>query len=197
MSLVSKVVCFVFSALLTISIAHAQIETGTIAGVVKDSTGDVVPNAAVTLTQVATGTTRQTKTSAEGTFNAPFMALGTYSITVSGTGLRTQTLKGITLQVDQTANLTIVLAVGSVSQSVEVTGAAPGRGVGPFTGASVRSIAAGCTGFIQRVDCPVKNPGGACSNVAFSRRRHRPRAGCKSQQLRRYYCPTDGREPVS
>ena len=125
MSLVSKAACLVLFAVLTLSIAQAQISTGTIVGVVKDSTGGVVPNAAVTLTQVATGATRQTHTSDQGTFNAQFMALGTYAITVSATGFQTQTLTGVTLQVDQTANLTIVLEVGSVSQSVEVTAAAP------------------------------------------------------------------------
>jgi hypothetical protein len=44
---------------------------------------------------------------------------------VTAQGFQTKTLKGITLQVDQTASLTIVLAIGSISQSVEVTGSAP------------------------------------------------------------------------
>lgn len=125
MSFVSKAACMVLFAVLTLSIAQAQISTGTIVGVVRDSAGSVVPNAAVALTQVATGVTRQTRTSDQGTFNAQFMALGTYAVTVSATGFRTQTLSGITLQIDQTANLNIVLANGSVSQSVEVTSAAP------------------------------------------------------------------------
>jgi hypothetical protein len=53
------------------------------------------------------------------------MPLGTYAITVTVPGYQVKTLTGITLQVDQTANLTISLTVGSVSQTVEVTGAAP------------------------------------------------------------------------
>lgn len=125
MSSVSKAACLVLFAVLTLSIAQAQISTGTIVGVVRDSAGGVVPNATVTLKQVDTGVTRQTSTSDQGTFNTQFMALGTYAITVSATGFRTQTLSGITLQIDQTANLNIVLANGSVSQSVEVISAAP------------------------------------------------------------------------
>jgi Carboxypeptidase regulatory-like domain/TonB dependent receptor-like, beta-barrel len=125
MSLVSKAACLVLFVSLALSIAQAQIETGTIIGVVQDSAGEVVPNAAVTLTQIATGVARQTHTNNQGAFNAQFMALGTYAITVTAKGFQTKTLRGITLQVDQTANLTIVLAVGSVSQSVEVTAAAP------------------------------------------------------------------------
>lgn len=103
----------------------AQIETGTIIGVVQDSTGGVIPNATVALTQIATGVKRQAHTDSQGSFNAQFMPLGTYSITVTATGFQTKTLTGITLQVDQTANLTIVLAVGSVNQSIEVTESAP------------------------------------------------------------------------
>jgi hypothetical protein len=74
---------------------------------------------------VATGVARQTHADAQGEFNAQFMLLGTYSITVTAAGYQSQTLAGITLQVDQTANLTISLTVGSVTQSVEVTSAAP------------------------------------------------------------------------
>lgn len=125
MSLVSRVSLLALLAFLTLSIAEAQIETGTIIGVVQDSTGGVVPNAAVTLTQVATGVVRETHTNDQGAFNAQFMPLGAYAITVTAKGFQTKTLRGITLQVDQTANLTIALAVGSVSQSVEVTAEAP------------------------------------------------------------------------
>jgi hypothetical protein len=125
MSLVSRVACLVLLTFFSLCAADAQIETGTIIGVVQDGGGNVVPNAAVTLTQIATGAARQAHTSDQGTFNAQFMPLGTYSITVKATGFQTKTLNGITLQVDQTANLTIVLSVGSVSQSVEVTAAAP------------------------------------------------------------------------
>jgi hypothetical protein len=79
----------------------------------------------VTLTQIATGQVRQTHTDERGAFNAQFMPLGTYSVTASAQGFQKKTLAGIILQVDQTANLTIVLTVGSVSQSVEVTAEAP------------------------------------------------------------------------
>ncbi|MGB6722810.1 MAG: TonB-dependent receptor [Terracidiphilus sp.] len=125
MSLVSKAARLVLFVVLALGVASAQIETGTIIGVVQDTTGGVVPSAAVTLTEVATGVARQAHTDAQGAFNAQFMPLGTYSITVTAQGFQTKTLTGITLQVDQTVNLTITLAVGSISQSVEVTGAAP------------------------------------------------------------------------
>lgn len=125
MSAASKAVFWVLFSFLFVGEALAQIETGTIIGVVQDGTGGVIPNATVALTEVATGVKRQAHTDTQGAFNAQFMPLGTYSITVTATGFQTKTLTGITLQVDQTANLSIVLNVGSVNQSVEVTAAAP------------------------------------------------------------------------
>ena len=64
---------------LALSVASAQISTGTIVGAVEDNTGGVVPNASVTLTQTATGQARQTQTNDHGQFNAPFLPLGSYS----------------------------------------------------------------------------------------------------------------------
>jgi outer membrane receptor protein involved in Fe transport len=125
MAFVSKIASLILFTFLALSVAQAQVETGTIVGVVQDSTGAVVPNAAVTLAEVATGVTRQTHTDSLGAFNAQFMPLGTYAITATATGYDAKTLTGITLQVDKTVNLTIPLSIGSVSQSVEVTSAAP------------------------------------------------------------------------
>jgi hypothetical protein len=107
------------------TLAHAQISTGTIVGIVDDNTGGAVPNAAVTLTQTATGQTRTTQTNDHGQFNAPFLPLGNYTVSVSASGYETQTISGINLQVDQTANLHVALKVGAITQTVQVTAASP------------------------------------------------------------------------
>jgi hypothetical protein len=125
MSVISKIAKLMLVVVFVLAVARAQISTGTIIGVVQNNKGGVVPNAAVTLTHIATGVVHQTRTDDQGTFNAQFMPLGTYAVTVTATGFQTKTLTGITLQVDQTANLSITLEVGSVSQTVEVTGTAP------------------------------------------------------------------------
>ncbi len=120
-----KFFSFALFVLLALSVAQAQVATGTIVGLVQDNTGGVVPNAAVTLTQTATSEVRHTQTNDHGQFNAPFMSLGDYTVSVSAPGFQTETLSGINLQVDQTASLHITLKIGNVSQTVEVTSSAP------------------------------------------------------------------------
>ena len=92
---------------------------------VEDTTGGVIPNAQVTLTQTATDTVRHAETNDRGQFNAPFIPLGDYTVTVTAPGYETKAVSGINLQIDQTANLHVTLSVGLVSQTVQVTGAAP------------------------------------------------------------------------
>src|SRR5579872_1489175 len=110
---------------LSLASAWAQISTGTIVGVVEDSTGGVIANAEVALKHIGTGETRQTRTNDRGEFNAPFVRTGDYSLTVTAPGFKTKVLTGLTLQVDQTINLKIPLEVGAATDHVEVTGVAP------------------------------------------------------------------------
>ncbi len=77
--------------------AWTQISTGTIVGVVEDSSGAIIPNAEVTVKQTATGETRKARTTGSGEFNVPFLHVGEYSVTASAGGFKTKALTGITL----------------------------------------------------------------------------------------------------
>jgi len=103
----------------------AQQATGTIIGVVQDASGSQIPNAAVSLSHSATGTTRMVRTNDRGEFTSPFMRVGEYVVTAEAPGFKKRVVNGIVLQVDQTANLKLDLEVGQVNESVEVTAAAP------------------------------------------------------------------------
>jgi len=117
--------CYVLIAVLTLGSAWGQISTGTIVGVVEDASGAVVPNAVVTVRQIATGETRSGTTTGSGEFNFPFLRTGPYTVNATAAGFKTQTLPGITLQVDQTINLRVQLQLGTANETIEVTGAAP------------------------------------------------------------------------
>src|SRR3954447_14085816 len=102
-----------------------QISPGTISGSVEDPTGALIPNAQVAIRQLSTGETRNASTNGNGEFNVPFLQPGQYTLTASAGGFKSKTLSNMTVQVDQKMNLSITLDVGSSTETVEVTGAAP------------------------------------------------------------------------
>ena len=113
------------SLLFSVCPGRAQEVTARLAGTVKDPAGAVVPEAALTATNVSTGLVTRTTSSASGDYLFPALAPGTYTLTVEKAGFATGVMSGISLNVDQKANLDIVLQVGQVTQSVNVDASAP------------------------------------------------------------------------
>jgi hypothetical protein len=105
--------------------AAAQLPTATILGVAKDSSGGVLPNATVTITNVDTGIVRTVKTADDGSFLVPELPVGSYEIKGEHAGFKTVNRKGITLQVTQQAVINLDFEVGSTDQQVVVTEEAP------------------------------------------------------------------------
>ncbi|MBI4445490.1 MAG: TonB-dependent receptor [Acidobacteria bacterium] len=103
----------------------AQATTGTILGVVKDSTGGVLPGVSVTTKNVDTGISRNAITDDGGRYRIPELGLGNYEVQAELTGFQTTVHRGITLTVGQQAVVDIVLNVGEMTERVEVTGEAP------------------------------------------------------------------------
>src|SRR5258708_11303109 len=112
-------------AALTDAICSAQVATGTLRGTVSDSTGGVLPNCSITITHTSTGLVRKVATNEQGDFNAPSLPVGEYKIAVGLAGFQTKVLSGLTLQVDQTAIVPVVLEPGAVTQTMEITASAP------------------------------------------------------------------------
>ncbi len=111
--------------LLTLTCIRAQVSTGTIAGIVEDASGAVVPNADVVVKQIATGDARPTRSNSSGEFRMPFLPPGDYTVSVTAGGFKTKSLTDLTLRIDQTLNLRVGLEVGASTETVNVTGAAP------------------------------------------------------------------------
>src|SRR6266566_5937063 len=105
--------------------AYAQVAGATLTGTVKDSSGAVIPNAQVLISEVATGVTRTVSPVAAGLYTAPNLLPGTYDVRVSATGFSTQLQKGITLTVGAQQVLDFTMKVGQMTQTVEVTTEAP------------------------------------------------------------------------
>src|SRR5947208_37675 len=104
------------------AVAAAQTTTGSIAGTVKDSSGAVVPNAAITLKNLDTGDTRRAVTDASGRYTAPQLRLGRYEVSAEAAGFQSAIRTGIEMTVGRDATLDFTLQVGAVSEKVTVTG---------------------------------------------------------------------------
>src|ERR1700723_1022475 len=103
----------------------AQVERATITGAITDRNGAIVPDAAVRITNEGTNETASLQTDSAGEYTASNLESGSYTVEIEKTGFSKHINKGFIVQVGQTARLDVVLDVGSVSQSVEVTGAIP------------------------------------------------------------------------
>jgi len=104
--------------------AYGQFASGSIGATVTDSTGAVIPNAKVVLKNEATGALRDTNTNNSGYFDFPSILPGTYSVTVSATGLRTAEQTGIVLTQGSTLRLpAISLQVQTQKTEIEVVAA--------------------------------------------------------------------------
>lgn len=106
-------------------IAQAQVSTGTISGIVKDSSGAVLPGAKVVILNEGTGISRTVEADADGHYSALSLNLGSYKVTVTQEGFQTEVRTGIVLTVGREEVVDMSLTVGSVAQSVVVTGAPP------------------------------------------------------------------------
>jgi hypothetical protein len=109
----------------SVPFARAQLVGGTIAGEVVDPSNAALDHAAVTIRNQETGTERSLITSGDGTFSAPSIPVGLYTVAVTHDGLAPLTRTGITLAVGQSIHLHLMLTLGTVEQSITVEDTPP------------------------------------------------------------------------
>lgn len=103
--------------------AHAQTTaTGSVVGTVSDSSGAIVPNVTVELTQVSTGTKRNAITDNIGVYRFSLLPPGNYAATFSAPGLSVLEMTGITIDVSQVQTLNVAMRVGAQTSTVKVVG---------------------------------------------------------------------------
>ena len=105
--------------------ASAQVSTGTLTGAVTDPTGAVVVNATITAKNVATNLSATAQTNGSGLFTIPNLAAGTYQVSVAATGFSSLVEESVPLDVGEQQAVNFSLKVGSSTQKIVVTDAAP------------------------------------------------------------------------
>ncbi len=110
---------------ITCPLSFAQMETATLSGVVNDPKGAVVPDVDVTATRIETGTVLTTKTNGAGIYFFTSLMPGHYHLTVRKPGFKEIAIRQIELHVQDKLERNFSLEIGSVSESVTVTGEIP------------------------------------------------------------------------
>ncbi len=118
--LVAGVVCVA-----SVRPARAQVLYSSITGTVTDPSGAAVPGATVTATQEETHLTRTATTDPSGGYVITTLPSGTYDVKISAKGFKTFARTGVIVPYNSAARVDAKLTLGSVTQTVQVTGAAP------------------------------------------------------------------------
>jgi hypothetical protein len=114
----------VVAAAMAPSLMAQSLTTGDITGTITDQSGAVTPNVTVTLRSTDTGQTRTTPTNSTGFYRFSLLPPGNYTVTAEAQGF-TKAERAVTVNVGQASVADIKMAVGSATQTVEVTTAAP------------------------------------------------------------------------
>ena len=119
----------IFFLILCLALSSANLwaqgtTNASIAGVVHDPSGAVVPGAEVTVTQTSTGLSRTIKVAEDGHFAFPTLPVGPYQLEVKKEGFSSYRQGGIVLTVNQAAQLSVTLQVGELKEVIDVSASA-------------------------------------------------------------------------
>ncbi len=114
-----RVLACVLAICFSMNLAAQQI-TGSIHGTLADPSGAIIPGATITAKQVETGLTRSAVTDRQGAYLLVELPIGHYQLAAEAKGFERYLQQGISLDVNETATVSIHLKVGSEAQQVEV-----------------------------------------------------------------------------
>src|SRR5580700_4486434 len=115
----------ILAGLLLVTVAFAQRDLGTLAGTVTDQTGAAIPNAKVTITAVATNESFVVTTGSAGEYVRPALQPGVYTISAEAKGFRRVAQENVVVTSGDRIGVPLILQVGDVNESIEVTANAP------------------------------------------------------------------------
>lgn len=105
------------------AVLYGQVTTGSVQGVVSDSSGAVVPGATLELVNLATNAAHTVRSNDAGAYVFHLIPPGTYRLRASFHGFRTAQVNEITVEIGRNRIIDITLQPGEIAQSVEVTAA--------------------------------------------------------------------------
>jgi hypothetical protein len=105
--------------------AYGQVAGGTLSGTITDPSEKYVPQAQVSIRNVATGITTTVTTNSDGFYIAANLLPGDYQITISAKGFDIETKSGIRISVGSQQVFDLALRIGTVSHKIEVSTEAP------------------------------------------------------------------------
>jgi hypothetical protein len=114
-------VLFLFAAVASV----AQVDRGEIVGTVTDPSGARMAEAQIFITSVETGQGIHLTTDSEGNYSAKLLKIGTYTVSANKQGFQTTVQSTVDVTVNQSVRVDLTLKLGSATERVEVTGAAP------------------------------------------------------------------------
>jgi len=100
--------------------AAAFAQTATILGTVTYATGSLVPTASITITNTGTSVKRVLQTNTAGSYTAPELPIGAYSVKAEAAGFKAYERTGVRLETNDTVRVDAILSVGQVTESVTV-----------------------------------------------------------------------------
>src|SRR5580692_9974020 len=120
----NRFVAIVAMFMLAVVPSFAQFDTAEVLGTVRDKTGAVVPKAALILLNVDTGIQAKTTADDSGNYDFSNVKIGRYKVTAEAKGFSAEAASDITVNVGARQRVDFALAVGAVTETVEVSGAA-------------------------------------------------------------------------
>src|SRR5918995_1954737 len=117
-------ILFVFIFATFPAAGFAQVDRAALTGIVRDSSGAIVPGALINLTSIASGSEREVKATETGTYQATGLVSGEWLVQIAAPGFQT-VAQTVRLEVGQRAQFDVTLPVGGVSERVLVEGVTP------------------------------------------------------------------------
>ena len=132
----------ILAAILVPSVGFAQMTRGSIAGIVRDASGAVVPGATVTVTNVATNAAQTAVTDGEGFYRVPALEPGVYTVNSELSGFRKVETRDVAVRTAQETPLDFKMDPAGIGETVQVTAEAATAGLNRTNPTIATSISA-------------------------------------------------------